>query len=283
MKTLSTALKTHLAQEVTTLATCWKVTRRDGAVLGFTDGDQDIAFDGVIYEAATGFTPTAVESSAALNVDSLDIEGMLQAERITEADLLAGRYDFAGIEVFMINYASPQDGKMVLRTGWLGEVRVQGGRFVAEMRGLTQQLAQTVGALYSPACRADLGDAQCQVNLAGFTVTGTVGSASGNSQFTDATRAEANGYFAGGVLTFLSGANSGLKMEIKTFTNGQFILVLPMPYAISAGDGYEAVAGCDKTFATCVQRFDNALNFRGEPHVPGADRLLETAGTRSEW
>ncbi len=283
MKTLSTALKTHLAQEVTTLATCWKLTRRDGTVLGFTDHDQDIAFDGLTYEAATGFTPTAVESSAALNVDTLDIEGMLAAAHITEADLLAGRYDFAEIEVFLINYAAPQDGSMILRTGWLGEVRVQGGRFVAELRGLTQQLAQRIGELYSPACRADLGDARCQVNLSGVTVTGTVGSASGNSQFTDETRDEESGYFAGGVITFTSGGNAGLQMEIKAFTNGQFVLVLPMPYVISAGDDYEAVAGCDKTLATCVQRFDNAVNFRGEPHVPGTDRVLETAGTRSAW
>lgn len=283
MKTLSAGLKTHLAQDVTTLATCWKMTRRDATVMGFTDHDRDIVFDGVTYEAATGFTPTAVESSAALNVDNLDMEGLLDAAAITEEDIMAGRYDFAEVEVFMVNYADSGQGRMILRTGWLGEVTLKGGRFVAELRGLSQHLAQRVGEIYSPACRASLGDARCGVNLAGFTVSGTVTAASGNSGFTDSAREEDTGYFSFGVVTFTSGANAGLSMEIKEFGNGQFILALPLPDAIEAGDGYSAVAGCDKTIGTCIGRYNNAVNFRGEPHVPGIDRMLETAGTRSEW
>ncbi len=57
--------------------------------------------------------------------------------------------------------------------------------------------------------------------------------------------------------------------------------VMPMPYAIMVGDSYSVVAGCDKIFSTCAGRFDNAVNFRGEPHVPGTDRILETSATRS--
>ncbi|MFN7451682.1 MAG: DUF2163 domain-containing protein, partial [Alphaproteobacteria bacterium] len=77
MRSFSQGLSNHLAQEVTTLATCWKVTRRDGAVLGFTDHDKTLTFQGVTYKAQTGMTPTAVSSSLGLAVDNLDIEGML--------------------------------------------------------------------------------------------------------------------------------------------------------------------------------------------------------------
>lgn len=283
MKTISTELKEHIAQEVTTLATCWKVTRRDGVVMGFTDHDAVIHFEAVNYEAATGFTPTAVESSAALNVDNLDLEGMLDAAAITEEDVMAGRYDFAEVEVFLVNYADPLQGRMIVRTGWLGEVTMQAGRFVAELRGLSQHLAQRIGQIYSPACRASLGDAKCGVNLAGYTVSGAVTSSSGRAGFMDSGRGEDAGYFAAGIVTFTSGGNAGLQMEIKEFLNGQFVLTLPLPQAILAGDTYQAVAGCDKTVQTCIARYDNAVNFRGEPHVPGIDRLLETAGTRSEW
>lgn len=101
--------------------------------------------------------------------------------------------------------------------------------------------------------------------------------------WSDTAREEENGYFAGGKITFTSGANSGLSMEVKAFAEGQFTLVLPMPHDIAAGDDYVAVAGCDKNFATCCERFNNALNFRGEPHVPGMDRMLETSATRSQW
>jgi hypothetical protein len=47
VKTISSALARHLAGKVTTLATSWKVTRRDGIVLGFTDHVRELEIDGV--------------------------------------------------------------------------------------------------------------------------------------------------------------------------------------------------------------------------------------------
>ena len=283
MKSVSVGLGEHIAQEVTMLATCWKITRRDGVVMGFTDHDEDLTVSGVAYLATSGFTPTAVETSAALNVDNLDIEGLLSADAITEVDLLAGRYDHAEVEVFVVNYVDLTQGVMMLRTGWLGEVTVKGGQFVAELRGLTQKLATRVGQTYSPACRAQFVDASCGVALATHTETGNVSGVTSRQIFEDSERSEDAGYFAYGKITFSSGANDGISMEVKEFANGRFVLALPMPHEVDEGDAYSVVAGCDKTLNTCAGRFGNAVNFRGEPHVPGTDRLLETAGTRSEW
>ncbi len=284
MKTLSPALAAHMRGEVLRLATCWKLTRRDGEVMGFTDHDADVELEGVRYVAASGFSPTAMEASAQLNVDNMELEGMLQAEVIDEADVLAGRYDYAEIEVFQVNYADLAMGRMLLRTGWLGEVRVDNGQFVAELRGLTQPLGNQIGALYAPACRARFGDARCGLNESAWTVSGTVDATQDRARFADASRAEAAGHFTAGLVRFVSGANAGHAMEVKEFAaGGQFSLALAMPYAIAAGDAYEAVAGCDKNFRTCVSRFNNAVNFRGEPHVPGLDKMLETAATRSAW
>lgn len=282
MKSLSNELSNHLTQDVTTLATCWKLTRRDNSVMGFTDHDQDLTFDNVTYQAATGFTPTTVVTTAALNVDNLDIEGLLDATAITEGDLLSGLYDFAEVEIFMVNYADLTQGRMVLRTGWLGEISVQQGQFVAELRGLTQHLGQRIGELYSSTCRAALGDSRCGVNVGSFIVSGAVSAVDSQSRFSDSSRTEEAGYFAYGKLTFTSGANTGLSMEVKEFSGDEFILTLPMPHAIEVGDGYDVIAGCDKRFTTCISRFSNAENFRGEPHVPGIDKILETASTRSE-
>lgn len=283
MKTIPPALQIHLANETTTLATCWKLTRRDGVVMGFADHDADMQVEDVTYVAQSGFTPSAVMASSGLNVDNLDVQGMLDSQSIAEEDVLAGRYDFAEIEIFQVNYQEPEAGRIMLRRGWLGEITLKNGQFVAEVRGLTQKLSQQLGNLYSPACRAQLGDAQCRVAMGVYTKSGTIGSVTSNSVFRDPARNEENGYFANGRITFTSGANAGLAMKIKEFTNGEFVLALPMPYAIEAGDAYSAVAGCDKNFATCAARFGNAVNFRGEPHVPGIDRMLETSATRSEW
>jgi uncharacterized phage protein (TIGR02218 family) len=283
MKTLTPALAAHLAGETTTLATCWKLTRRDSSVLGFTDHDRDLTVAGVTYQASTGFTPSAIASSGALNVDNLDVEGMLDAGAITEADLLAGLYDHAQIDIFEVNYQNPADGTLPLRTGWLGEVTVQDGRFLAEVRGLTQPLAQRIGELYSPTCRASLGDARCKVAMAPRTRTGTLTGTTSRSVLRDTARTEPAGTFNFGTITFTSGANAGTKMEVKEYTPGVIVLALPLTRPVAAGDAYTLAEGCDRSFATCVSRFNNAVNFRGEPHVPGLDRMLETAGTRSEW
>lgn len=283
MKSVSATLQGHLAQETTTLATCWKLSRRDGLELGFTDHDQDLLVDAVSYLAQSGFTPTAITANSSLSVDNLDVQGMLDADAITEEEVMAGLYDFAEIEIFQVNYAEPDSGKLMLRRGWLGEITLKNKQFVAEVRGLTQKLSQQLGNLYAPACRAALGDERCKLSLSSYTHVGAVGSVTSASVFADSSRNEETGYFAAGKIIFTSGENAGLSMEVKAFELGVFTLSLPMPYPIEAGDAYEAVAGCDKNFETCVMRFGNAVNFRGEPHVPGIDRMLETSATRSEW
>lgn len=281
MQQLTTELSSHLAQEVTTLATCWSIIRKDGVALYFTDHDVSLTIDGMVYKASDSMNPSAVSLQTGLAVDNLELEGILSAAALTPEDILSGRYDHAEITVFMVNYTAPNDGKLKLKTGWLGEVTLQGGQFTAEMRGLSAQLQQTIGDVYTQSCRATLGDARCGVNLDAYRFSGTVTEVEASFAFSDASKTQANDYFAGGVLQFTSGANAGLRMEIRDFTNGRFGLFLPLPYPIALGDTYTVTTGCDKVFTTCISKFNNALNFRGEPHVPGLDKLLETSGTRS--
>lgn len=281
MQQISSALEAHLAGEVMTLATCWRVTRRDGLSQYFTDHDNDLVVDGHTYLARSGMAPSAVSSQAGLAVDNLELEGLLDDASITRADLLGGLYDHAELEVFMVNYAAPSDGRLQMKTGWLGEVALRDGTFVAEVRGISAALQQTIGEVYTPTCRAQLGDARCKKNLTSFTFTGTIDTVENEYMFTDAARAQANGYFAYGKITFTSGANAGLSMEIRDFANTRFTLFLPFPNPMAAGDAYSLVAGCDKRLDTCITRFSNAVNFRGEPHLPGNDRIFETSATRS--
>lgn len=281
MQNLTSALNAHLAQEVTTLATCWSIKRKDGTTLYYTDHDTPVVVDGQTYQAADSMSPSAVSSSSGLAVDNLEFAGMLSSAAITEADILSGRYDHAEISIFMVNYMDPTMGKLDLKTGWLGEVTLQGGQFIAEMRGLSSRLQQTIGDVYTSTCRAQLGDSKCGVNLTSYTVTGTVTAVEATHAFTDSSKTQPNDYFSRGLITFTSGANNGSSMEVREFSAGRFALFLPLPNPIAIGDHYTAVAGCDKVFDTCTARFNNALNFRGEPHVPGTDKLLETSATRS--
>lgn len=282
MRTASSNLTAHIAGEVTTLAVCWKLSLTDGSVLGFTDHTSDLTIDSVLYEAATGFSPTSIETKDKFAVDNLDVAGILDAAAITEADIMAGKYDFAGVEIFMVNVADLTQGRILHRRGWLGEVSVKNGQFIAEVRGLAQKLSQNIGELFSPTCRAVLGDGRCKLNLAGFTAGGAVSTITSRQIFVSNAMTQAAGYFSGGEILWLTGANAGRRMEIKEFGNKQFTLVLPMPNNIAAGDTFNAIAGCDKTFNACYSKFNNAVNFRGEPYVPGMDKMLATSATAND-
>jgi uncharacterized phage protein (TIGR02218 family) len=283
MKTLTPALAAHLQGEVTTLATCWKLTRRDGVVMGFTDHDTDVVVAGQNFIAATGMTASAVSHSNTLRVDELDMEGLLSSDAITQEDILKGLYDYAEVEVFMVDYTQADAGKLIVRTGWMGEVTLKAGQFIASIRGLSQALQQPVGDIYSPGCRARLGDARCGVNLANYTASGVVSDVQSLMGITASTLVQNDGVFTSGTLTFTSGANQGMMVEIKDYAKQQFYFRLPLREPPAVGDSFVAVAGCDHSIATCKARFNNVINFRGEPSVPGNDRLFETSVTRSNW
>lgn len=271
MKNFPAALDTAIAQEVTTLAYGWYVLRTDGVEYGFTSLDRDIEIDGITYLAATGFTPSAIETGAGLDVDDLEVSGVLDSPAITEADLLAGLWDNALVRVFLFDYsaAAPEPGP--LRVGTLGEVSVKTGRFVAELRGLAQRLQQTTGRVVSASCDADLGDARCGVSLPAYTVSGAVTAVSSRRVF----NADTLPITAGGVLTFTSGANNGRAMEVKTLAAPTISLLMPMPYDIAVGDTYDVSAGCDRDPATCRDAFSNLDNFRGFPFLSTTNELSQ--------
>ncbi len=282
MKSTTASLAQHLAGEVTTLATSWKITRRDGVVQGFTDHVRDLEIDGVTYKAASGYTRTAIRSTADLAVDNLDVESVFSDDGITEADLRTGRYDFAEVRMFLVNYEDLGQGILKLRRGWLGEVTIRDGMYEAELRGMTQRLQMTVGEVYAPDCSADLGDGRCGVDLTTLEENGTVDAVTSASAF-ETTLAQASGWYDGGELTWTNGANAGQTVAVRNWDagTGALTLFLPALYPIDVGDAFTIRPGCDKTFATCKAKFDNAINFRGFPHVPGSDQVLRYPDAQS--
>lgn len=277
MKSISAGLDAHLAQATTTLATIWKITRADGQVFGFTDHDVDITMPGdITYVAAQGYDPSEIQTSGRLNVDNLEVVGFLDAAGITQADLEAGKWDYASVIIARVNWADTSQGVLYQRRGELGQVSVQDGRFVVELRGLMQYLQRNIGRVTAPNCDAKLGDARCGVDLGALTVSGTVTTATSRQAFTDSALAQPAHYFRYGLVTWLTGENADARMEVKSFASGGIVtLQLPMIGAIAVGDTFEISPGCDKVrTGDCITKFSNAINFRGFDLVPGVDRTL---------
>jgi uncharacterized phage protein (TIGR02218 family) len=280
VRVLPAGLQSHLDTGVTTLCWCWRVTRNDGVAFGFTDHDRDLQFDGMSFEAASGFTGTEIAGAVGLNVDTLDVESAITSDRLSEDDLAAGLFDNALIEIFRVNWQDVSQ-RVLMRSGNLGEVSRGQTHFKAEVRGLAHELQQPKGRIIQFACDADLGDQRCTIDLdlPAFKGSGAVTAVADQRNFTvSGLGAFDEDWFTRGLLTWTSGANAGRKAEAKLHSKRDGAVTLELWQAMSeeveAGDAFTITAGCDKHFGTCIGKFENAVNFRGFPHVPGIDFAL---------
>jgi uncharacterized phage protein (TIGR02218 family) len=240
--------------------------------MGFTSHDKDLLIDGVNYESRGGFNPTAVETSRDMSVDNMDIDGVIDSDRITKQDIVSGRYDNATLLVFMCNWKNLSDEPYIIRRGTIGQVKTGKTAFTAEVRGLLQAYQQQTGEIYQKTCRATLGDSKCQKDRTSFTFTGEVTEVNVNGSF-NTTLTNADKFFDYGLITFTSGDNDGRPYDVKQFTyeDGCVTTFLPTTFAVAVGDEFTAIAGCDGNRSTCKIKFNNIINFRGEPDVPGSD------------
>jgi uncharacterized phage protein (TIGR02218 family) len=277
MKALPAGLGAHLASGATTLCWCWRLTRRDGIRLGFTDHDRDLTFDGTTFEAASGFTASEIKDQVGLGVDNLEVESALKSDRLDAGHLAAGLYDDAKVEIFRVNWQAPGE-RVLMRSGSLGEVRLSGPSFAAEVRGLAHYLQQPKGRVYQYGCDADLGDARCGVDLSapGLRGSGAITALQGARNFAVSGLAGfESGWFTRGLFKFTSGVNANRAIEVKRHSAvGSTVTIelwLEPTLAPAAGDAFTVTAGCDKQLATCNSKFANVTNFRGFPHMPGND------------
>jgi hypothetical protein len=366
MKTIPTNLLSHMQGDTTSLVTCWKVTLQGSpaVVYGFTEHDNNLLIDNVVYLARTGFMPTAFDTQSKMAVDNLNAQGFIDSDVINEDDLLNGVWDFAEVEIFQVNFRNIGQGRDILSKGHLGNISIERGRFEAELRGLANAFTQSRNRIYQPLCRVEFGSIECGVSLSYLTETGSITgvSADGLVLF-DTSRTEAGptgktitaitkaasavvtssahgfvvgdyiffygingmtelnglygvvtarstntftvninttnfgtftagspetatassigsgGFFAGGKITFTSGNNNDLSMEVKESAPGIIVLQLPLPRPVLTADSYEIVAGCTKRFKEdCVAKYNNGLNFRGHPSIPGFNRIIQAGG-----
>jgi len=267
-----------LDAELTTLAFCWRLERRDGVCLGFTTHDRDLAIDGLVYRASPGMLPSAVTSSDGFEAGGLDVSGALASASLTERDLEEGRWDGAAVALFLTDWREPGAERLSLARGEFGDVSVKANAFEAELRGPASALERAAVEQTSPSCRAELGDARCRVDLAPLTRTTLVVANPDEARIEVAEADSPINAYACGRLRWLSGANSGLECGILASVGNVLTLRDPPPRVPAPGDRVEITQGCDKLFATCRGRFANAENFRGEPHLPGMDLLTRYAG-----
>ncbi len=277
MSALNAGLKAHLETGLTTTCRCWALTRVDGVLLGFTDHDVDLSFEGIAFKAGSGLSALALQQSTGLSVDNTEALGALSSDVIREVDIEAGRYDGAEIRAWLVNWRDVAERQLQFR-GTIGDLKRTDGAFEAELRGLTEALNRPLGRVYQKPCSAVLGDKNCKFDLTtpGFITERDIESVEERQVFRFAALPGfAENWFQFGRLVMLTGAATGLSGSIKhdRIVKNERVIELwqPLRAELLSGDRLRLEAGCDKRMETCKFKFDNLLNFQGFPDIPGDD------------
>ena len=281
MRALTAGMQTAVGLETTYLVTCWKVTRADTTQFFFTSHVENLIIDGNTYLAASGMSASAIASGSDMAVDNLEVTGALTSDSITDADLLGGKWDYAAIQVFHVDYTTLGLGKIMLRNGTIGAVSSGRDYYKAELRGMLQPLSEFFGRNVTPSCDTDLGSARCTLNLATLTHTGSLTSSTAqDTLISSSLYGWGTDYYVGGLMTLTGSANAGISREIKSYdtTTGAFTLQEGFPYIFTVGQAVVVSAGCDKQLDTCRVKFANIINFQGFPYLPGIDAMLKQGG-----
>lgn len=258
--------------DLDTAASWWRIYRRDGVTLGFTTHDRDLWFDGVLHRAAPGMLPSAIRRTTSLADDESEVEGALGHDTIRADDIAAGRFDGARIESGIVDWATLEHAS--LYAGSIDAVSQDAAGFSAQLRSAKADLDIDPVPLTSPACRARFCGPGCGLSAPAFTTRAELVAVDfeANRLRFECDRPD---LFVRGEIRFLDGPQTGLAITITGVVDGAFEVDEQLAARTAPGLRARIRQGCDHTIATCAARFANAINFQGEPHVPGNDLLAQ--------
>lgn len=262
------------------LADLFTITTTGGQVYRFTSAAQNLHWSGETFE---GFdliiSRSEVKRAIGITVDSLEVSIFAtENEKLNGVPFIQalhqGLLDGAELKLqraFLNSYYAPIVGVIDLFTGNISESNYS--RFEAnlsvksELERLNIKMPRN---LWQAGCMNTLFDSQCALSKNSFS-TACTALAGGTAQLIVSDCTQVSGFFDLGTITILTGANAGERRTVKQQVSGNFLLMLPLPFALAVSDTFSAFAGCDKTMATCQAKFNNIINFRGMPFVPTAE------------
>ena len=259
------------SEPLETVAAFWRVMRRDGVTLGFTTHDRDLWFGGVLHSATPGMVPSSIRRSARFEPDSAEVEGALSHDSIAVADLSAGRFDGARVLIGLIDWETGQSH--VLYRGAIGSVLEESGKFSAELQSRKAELQLDPVPRTSPACRAQFCGPGCTLPAVRYTHEAVLTSVDIAANSVVLTTLPSPAQLALGTLRWLDGPHAGRSMTVLAATASGLVLDEPLSPALTPGSRALAREGCDHRLTTCATRFANAVNFQGEPFLPGNDQI----------
>lgn len=266
---------------VTERCQIWTITRRDGVVFRYTSLDRDLRYGGQVYSSCRSLNPSASENASTLgSTGNIELDGIIDDDGISEADLYGGLFDDAFVTVDLVSWGAPAEAPRRLASGWTGELSQGETGFKMEVLGAGARIdQQALVQMVTPGCRWTFGSAECGVNIEALAISGTVTAAGSRGRFLALLAGDGAGrQWENGTVRWTSGENVGQVVEVKTvdFGSGAIALWASPAFLPVPGDAFTLLPGCDKVREGGCTVYANVINHGGFPDVPGGDALLET-------
>lgn len=270
MRTITPELYAEI--QAGTICNIMRIELQNGTVFGYTDHDEVISYGGLNYVPAPGLQKVKMTLTASSEVSNQELaSAWVDAP---EEDLKSGKFDSADVVVSWISWANIAAGAFDVFNGKLGEISWTDAGFKADIFSNMKALEQNIGEVFTANCRHVLFSQDgpntigaCRLVANSFKTTGAVTSIVKNRWSFQTSISQPDDYCSAGRLTFTTGNNAGLSFVVKKQTGGLVELFLPTSFQVQVGDQFEIFAGCDKTIATCKNKFNNVVNFGGFPDI----------------
>lgn len=242
-----------------------KISLQTGEAMLFTSHDKPITCNNLTYQ--TGLDQTKIASTT-ISINAKQNSSITILQNSKEA------LDFDGASVeFMYATLSTLPKTTVIVKGYVINAEQDGfaAKTTLTIVPLAYCLYKGIGTVFSPVCRANLGDSDCAKNLDWAKESGVISQIINDRSFNGTHNPRSGGYFDNGTIVFTSGKNNGYTTNVVSDEYGTTTLLLSPPYPFAIEDNYTMCIGCDKTLQTCHDTFQNVINFRGEPFINASD------------
>ena len=240
--------------------------RLGSAVWRYTSADQPITYDGWEYSSQS-IERTKIEQGNEINRVNIKIT---VPRNNTVANLFLAQPPGGIVSVTVRRYHR-SDGDEEVKTIFPGRiigVSWSGSHAEMECESVWSSLkANGLRRHYNIGCPYTLYGTGCLVNQLTFMTQDNVTTISGSSIDVPAADAHDDGYYRGGAVLWYGPHGAANVRWILDHTDETLELSAPIP-GLAVGSMVEIYPGCDHTTSTCINRFDNIINFGGFPYLP---------------
>jgi uncharacterized phage protein (TIGR02218 family) len=245
------------AKEAASVVYVFEIELPSGALLALNSSGRDFAVGEQIFRRFSSLNLIKGEFNDSAE-NYIMLHGIFEADGITKEMVLAG----CKIKI----YHCLDCVLSSLVTYFITQFEKHDLDFTIKCEPSSAKYNQSLLLLFSKTCRANFGDHKCGVDLKKYKKTYGIKSIKSKT-ITLLDIEEASGYYNHGLATFENEFKKMISFKIISHHNNEIELEESLPDNLLEQKYVSLIPSCDKNFITCCNKFDNAVNFRGEPTI----------------